>query len=281
MERPVLGVIMPGIENPMYGERALRVRRLAEARGYDVCIEDAAENARGEAGCVERLLERGVKGLIAMPASGITHGLYENLPVPAVLLGSRTESPELDHVVLDDYHAAYLVVSRLALCGRRRIAFLACPQSQGYAAADRLNGCQKAVKRQPEGERSQFILRPLASERLAESYAAARALLTLPEPPNAIAAQNDYIACGAMQAIFEAGLRAGKDVAVVGFDDMLLSRLPKLRLSSVAASGAPIADRAFSLLLRRLTEPARAGRCGLVLAPRLICRETFSGEPPC
>ncbi len=281
MGRPVLGVIIPGVENPMYGERALRVRRLAEARGYDVCIENAAESARGEAGCIESLVMRGAKGLIAMPATGALHGLYENLPVPAVLLGSRTESPCLDYVVLDDYHAAYLVLSRLVLCGRRRIAFLACPHAQGYAAADRLNGCQKAVRRQPESERSQFILRPLPSERLAESYAAARALLTLPEPPTAIVAQNDYIACGAVQAISEAGLTAGKDVAVVGFDDLLFSRLPKLRLSSVTAAGAPLPDRAFSLLLRRLTEPSRAGRCGIVLAPRLVLRETFSGEMPC
>lgn len=281
MERPALGVIIPGTENPLYGERALRVRRLAEARGYGVHIENAADCARGEAGCVESLLGRGIKGLIAMPASAAAHALYEKLPVPAVLLGSRTESADLDYVVLDDYHAAFLAVSRLVDCGRRRIAFLACPQAQGYAAIDRLNGCQKAVRRQPDGERSQFMLRPLSSERLDESCAAARALLALPEPPTAIVAQNDYIAYGAMQAVAEAGLTAGKDVAVIGFDDLLFSRLPKLRLTSVAESGCPLPDRAFSLLLRRLTEPVRAGRCGVVLAPRLVFRATFREEPPC
>ena len=281
MERPALGVIIPGLENPMHSERALRVRRLAKERGCDVCIENAAERESGEADCIKNLLARGIKGLIAMPASAASHTLYENLPMPAVLLGSRTESPALDYVVLDDYHAAYLVASRLFDCGRCRIAFLACPRAQGYAAADRLNGFQKAVRRQPDGERSRFILQPLSSERLTESCSAARALLRLPEPPTAIVAQNDYIAYGAMQAISEAGLIAGKDVAVVGFDDLLFSRLPKLRLSSVAAAGAPLPDRALLLLLRRLAEPSRAGRCGIVLAPRLALRATFPGEPPC
>ena len=206
--------------------------------------------------------------------------LYEKAPIPAVLLGSRTESCGLDYIVLDDYHAAFLVVSRLASCRHRRIAFLSYPGAQGYSALDRMNGFRKAVKRQGESQ-FEISIRTLPSEQLAVSCAETAKLLALPERPTAIVAQNDYIAYGALQAVSEAGLAVGRDVAVIGFDDLEYSWLSKISLSSVACEGPNLAARGFALMQRRLIEQGRAGRCGILLAPRLVFRRSFSGEPVC
>ncbi len=281
-----LGAVIPNDENPVHAEAAERLARLCGEAGYGFALENAAEDAGTPAaasahgGSLERLLSRGVSGVFALSVPVDKQWLYERVPVPTVLLGTRTESNALDYIVLDDYHAAFLVVSRLAACRHRRIAFLSFPGAQGYSALDRMNGFRKAVKRQGE---SQFDIRlsTLASERLADSCAAAAALLALPERPTAIVAQNDYIAYGALQAVSEAGLKLGRDVVVIGFDDLEYSSLPKISLSSVACEGPNLSTRGFSLMQRRLSEPCRVGRCGVLLAPRLVFRKSFTGETQC
>lgn len=286
MPERTLGAVIPNNENPVHAEAAERLERLCRAAGFGFKLESAGadteaaspDGAHGR--CIERLLSGGVSGIFALSAPVERQRLYEKVPVPTVLLGSRTESQTLDYIVLDDYHAAFLVVSRLARCRHKRIAFLSFPGAQGYSALDRMNGFRKAVKRQGE---SQFDIRiaTLSSERLADSCAAAAALLAQPEPPTAIVAQNDFIAYGALQAVSEAGLTVGRDVVVIGFDDLEYSSLPKLGLSSVACEGPNLSTRGFMLMQRRLAEGRCAGRCGILLAPRLVFRKSFTGETPC
>ena len=135
----------------------------------------------------------------------------------------------------------------------------------------------KAVRRSSFPDLSVRIT-VLPSEKLEAGYAAATQLLTSDQPPCAIVGQNDYIAYGALQALDDLGLAAGRDIAEIGFDNLSLSTLPKIRLSTVTTVGDSVAQRAFSLLMRRLTEPSRAGRCGCLLAPQLVFRESFPGK---
>lgn len=275
-----LGVIIPDLINPVHVENALRIERLGRSRGYSVCIENAACSPGREAEILEKLLAMDLCGLLVMSVSTETHRLYADMPVPTVLIGSRTEVPTLDYVALDDYHAAYLVVSRLADCGRKRVAFLSFAGAQGYSALDRMNGVRKAIKRSGD-EALTVEIAHLPAEGLRDSCQATEKLLGGETPPNAIVAQNDYIAYGAMQAVNEAGLVPGRDVAVIGFDNLLYSSLPKMRLSTVAVMGQPLPDRAFSILERRLNGAGRSGRRAILLAPRLIFRNSFPGAPPC
>ena len=53
-----------------------------------------------------------------------------------------------------------------------------------------------------------------------DGAASMRALLALPEPPDAVFCFNDLLALGALRTLAEAGLSVPGDVAVVGFDDI-------------------------------------------------------------
>ena len=52
------------------------------------------------------------------------------------------------------------------------------------------------------------------------AYFAAKALLEAREPPTAVVAARDILAMGACRAVTEAGLVLGRDVSVIGFDDI-------------------------------------------------------------
>src|SRR5204862_6803231 len=86
----------------------------------------------------------------------------------------------------------------------------------------------------------------------ASGYREACALLALPERPTAIVAASDLMALAALQAIREVGLEPGRDVAVVGFDDLEAAALAYPPLTTIRQDrqelGTTAATRAIQLI---------------------------------
>ena len=74
--------------------------------------------------------------------------------------------------------------------------------------------------------------------------------LALPQPPSAVVCYNDIVAMGATHALAERGLVVGRDMAVVGFDDIAEAAHNAPPLTTVSAD-----TREMGAALRR--EPAR------------------------
>lgn len=66
-------------------------------------------------------------------------------------------------------------------------------------------------------------------------YNAARRIIQSGDLPEAVFCANDQMAIGFLRAMQEHGLKAPEDIAVVGFDDILLSRCVQPTLSTVGA----------------------------------------------
>jgi DNA-binding LacI/PurR family transcriptional regulator len=86
------------------------------------------------------------------------------------------------------------------------------------------------------------------------------ALLSLPEPPDAVFCFNDLLALGAVRVLHERGLRIPADVAVVGFDDIEDSRYSTPTLTTVRPDKLRIAELAVQLLAERFDDGGGAGR---------------------
>ncbi|MBO9391796.1 LacI family DNA-binding transcriptional regulator [Caldilinea sp.] len=67
-------------------------------------------------------------------------------------------------------------------------------------------------------------------------YTVARRIIQSGDLPQAVFCANDQMAIGFLRAMQEHGLNAPEDIAVVGFDDILLSRCVQPTLSTVGAS---------------------------------------------
>lgn len=85
--------------------------------------------------------------------------------------------------------------------------------------------------------------------RRADGYAAARELLTRPQPPTAIFAANDLSALGAMTAAHELGLRVPDDVSIMGFDDIPEASNATPRLTTLAQPLHEMGARALRMLV--------------------------------
>jgi LacI family transcriptional regulator len=148
-------------------------------------------------------------------------------------------------------HAAgvRLALRHLHELGHRRIAHIAGARNT-VAGADRIAAFQ---------HESRVLGLELVDEYLREAdftsaggYRETSALLALDERPTAIVAASDLMALAALQAIRDAGLQPGREVAVVGFDDIEAAALAHPPLTTIRQDreklGTLAAERALELI---------------------------------
>jgi LacI family transcriptional regulator len=85
------------------------------------------------------------------------------------------------------------------------------------------------------------------------------AFLSRPDRPTAILAHTDMLAIKVMRTAIEMGLRIPQDIAVVGFDDILLTGYLSPALTTVHQPMEEIGKRAGELIFQRLTNTLPEG----------------------
>ena len=190
---------------------------------------------------------------------------------PAVFFGRPWGAEDAQHWVdVDGAAGTALAVDHLVALGHRRIAFLGWPAGSAVGD-DRRSGWVRALLRHrlPTGPQA------AAGEDLDEALAAAGTLLDRAEPPTAVVCASDVLAVGALHSLAERGLRAGRDVAVTGFDDSPVAALLSPGLTSVHQPLEEVASQVVGLLGGLLSAGAATSTTpssGVLVTPRLVVR---------
>ncbi len=148
-------------------------------------------------------------------------------------------------------HAAgvRMALGHLYELGHRRIAHVAGARNT-VAGADRIAAFRRETRLLGLDVPDEHIREADFSS--AGGYDAAAALLALDERPTAILAASDLMALAALQAIRDAELEPGRDVAVVGFDDIEAASLAYPPLTTIRQDreklGTLAAERALELI---------------------------------
>ncbi len=91
--------------------------------------------------------------------------------------------------------------------------------------------------------------------------------------PTAFVCASDTLAMGVLHTLHERGLRAGDDVAVVGFDDSQVAQVVRPGLSSVRQPLEEVAVEVVKALEGLLGHP-RVAHPGVLLTPTLEVRDS-------
>jgi LacI family transcriptional regulator len=255
-----IGLVMPTVGrggDPFMSELIAGVSAALNERDLDLIIT-AADDPAGELAAIRRIVDgRKVDGLIVPRTrwSDPRVDLLMELDVPFVCHGRTARAAE--HAWLDiDGEAAFAeATERLIGLGHRRIALINAPTTFTFAR-HRAAGFYKALKAaQLEAAADVTLLR--ARSEMGE--AATEALLAQETAPTAILCATDQIAIGALFAIRKRGLRAGRDVSVIGYDDLAIAGHAEPPLTTMRQA---IADEAMELVRLMLGavqgEPASA-----------------------
>lgn len=153
--------------------------------------------------------------------------------------------------------------------GHKRIAFLGTASSHAPEFFDRYKGYCQAIE--ASGLQVEPLLQRNALYTEEAGYKAACELLGSQHQFDAIFAACDLIAIGAMRALKAKGLRVPDDVAVVGFDDIVLANFSNPPLTTMKQDTL----LAGELLVKTLIDSIVGREVNNVLIPpRLIVRES-------
>ena len=146
----------------------------------------------------------------------------ESLGRPYVLIETEYQDTRpLGVTINTDNHAAIqAALAHLFALSHRRIGFIT-GRRQNRSSQERL-AAYKAVLEVLGVPPDDTLIRP-GTWLEPSGYDGAQALLALADPPTAIVAANDTMALGVMRAARTAGLTLGKDLSLVGFDDVALA----------------------------------------------------------
>jgi LacI family transcriptional regulator len=201
-----------------FGPMVRAARARATTLGCDILVCAPSQDHWLEAELVERAVGHGANGLVVLGgADGNPDILRSRWPgLPVVFVEYDTVGSRSAHVGIDNEAAMAEMVLHLAETGHSRIAHIT-GMLDSRVGAERMMAYRSTMQRLGYEPRPEYM--PTGDFLLRSGYEHTKALLALPEPPDAICCCSDVSAVGAIRAIQEAGLRCPEDVAVTGFDD--------------------------------------------------------------
>jgi DNA-binding LacI/PurR family transcriptional regulator len=237
----------------------------AEKRGYELILS-ALTASRDERRAVDSLNDFRFDALIMLGPPTSRPTLAGE--VPLVVVGWHVDHPAVDVVRTSDSIGMALAVGHLVAAGRRDIVHIdggpgsvADARREGYRAAMIANGLGAQIRILPGGITQ------------LDGYDAVRSLLDGESMPSAVVAFNDEVAVTVLEACRQAGVTVPGDVAVIGWDDSAISRLPHIDLTTVGQDAAVMAELALNRAIDRV-EGARIDARDIVLEPVLHVRGT-------
>jgi LacI family transcriptional regulator len=248
-----VGVIIPNLANPFFAVLLAGIETVLETAGLAVIVANSNESVEKQGGFVKRMREHGVDGLIICPAEGTGKELVDDAARWAMpfVQALRIVPDTVSDYASTDYHGGMQEATEyLISLGHRRIAFIS-GNRRHSAQADRLEGFLAAM--------NGAGFDPLFVMELELTHAAARAaapeIVRRPDAPTAVICFNDVIGLGLHRGFSDLGIALGRDLSLIGFDDVAEADLVRPGLASVATEPFKVGENAARLLLRRIREP--------------------------
>lgn len=249
-----IGVIIPELVHFFFSTVISGIESVAYEAGYSVILAQSNESVEREKKDIKALFNSRVDGMLLSISRETTN--YDHIEsiiskgVPVVFYDRMYTNPETSKVIVDDYVGAKEAVTHLIEQGCVRIAHL--EGAPGISISeDRKRGYLDALKEHHIPIKEGMIIE-CPSATLEEAEKVTKKLLTMAPIPDAIFANNDLLAMGAMMAIKEKGLKIPEDIALMGFSNWFFSQLMDPPLSSVDQPGFEMGQEAARLLIRQI-----------------------------
>lgn len=268
-----VGIVVSDFTNPFYAELAAGAESVLDQGGQVAFITHTEESLPRQERFLRRMLEQRADGVLISAAAGTRASAFQGFVdagIPVVQMLRAVDAHRFDYVSGDNRLGMSFATEHVMKLGHRRVAYLGSSVASSVAE-DRYGGYVDALTRHGVALDRARVASCLP--RWSDAKQAMNALLALSPPPTALVCFNDLLALGAMLAISESGRQPGRDVAVVGFDDIELASVWRPGLTTVAVRPREIGREAGRVLLERIAGARRPAE-RVLLAPRLVVRES-------
>ncbi len=272
-ESKTVGLAVHALTNPYFTRVSASIEAVLSLSGRMSFLCNTDESLDRQDRFLTALTEHNADGLILCSALGTTaehlNGRQKS-KMPIVLIARDVDGSGCDYVGNDDKQALYLSTLHIISKGHTRIAMLGGSKEtsvgklrrEGFITA--MNNSELTID--PE------LLFDCSADTLGGSEAASIALQS-DNQPTALVCFNDLVALGAVSKLYELGLQPGRDIAVIGCDNIEEGSRGYIQLSTVNVQKAAIGQEAAEILLKRLEQPGMPVQ-RIIKKPELIIRGT-------
>ena len=269
-----IGIVIPGVSSAFYAEVLEGVEHLLWEHNYHILLCNTGRNCEREQDLLRMLEEDCADGVIVfssfLPADRLAEMLEQQRA--AVVFSTDLQPPIAGVVNIDERASMLKAVKHLIKSGRRKLAYIG---TRGYNRAGR--------------ERHASFMAALAETGLTidpaavvvcddapweEGFDTSQRLLEAVPDVDAIICYNDYVAAGTLRGCQVMGRRVPDDVAIIGYDDILIARLtsPPLTTLRYTISNRRVGEMAAEMLLGRIQGNTEQDE--VILQHELLIRES-------
>lgn len=271
-----IGLILPDISNPFFAELSKGVERAAQKKHYSVIFCNSYDEGENDLKNLNILLSKQVDGIILAPSlhtedTELIRQMNEisktnNLPI--VLADRQVPGCDFDIARIDHQKGGFIATQYLLSLGYKKIGCITGPMStdsavlrhKGYLEALHLANIEADPALCYAGN-YQFDSGTHGAKHLIESGV------------RAIFSCNDLMAIGAARQARKMGYTPGKDISIIGFDDIPLSSLLDTPLTTINQQIYKMGTHCFHLLYDALQKTQKV-RQSIILRPSLIIRSS-------
>jgi DNA-binding LacI/PurR family transcriptional regulator len=269
-----IAVIVSSIMKDFYGNIAKGIEDVAKKRNYSVFICNSGDDPSRELDYLNALQEKRVDGIIITPTDRNADALKDivSFGIPVCFINRFLKGVDCDCVIVNNEEASYDAVRYLIGKKYRNIGFIS--GARGNSAAQlRYKGYRKALKEHGLEENPESVYFGASS---IESGCELADSLFRKTSPDAIYATNEHVGAGALQYMRREGIRVGKDIGFIMWDDPFWASLVDPKLTVISQPIYAMGTTAAELLFRRI-ERSHLGEpkpVRMVLEVDLIRRES-------
>lgn len=197
--------------------------------------------------------------------------IFQKLKVPCVFLDNPFPTVGVDSVSVDNYLGVYEAFEYLYDMGHREIGYIR-SKFPIICFEERMQAYYDGIGRHNLKRDTEYIMEvgylEEDTKRDVEEYLKNRTKL-----PTAFLADNDLLACRAVQVFKMMGLRVPEDVSVVGFDNRPICSFTEPKVSTIQLPGDQMGEMAVELLIKRMQYP---NTCSIKykIGPKLVVNES-------
>lgn len=267
-------LVVDDISNPYFHELYEGLDNILADAGAYTSILSSHDSVQRQDQLISSLWESDIAGVVLVPATGTTHvdlEEFENRRRPLFMAVRRIGKTPFDYVGANPMVGMQIATEHLVSLGHESIGFVG-GYKKNFAYSERYAGFASSLMNHGLDLNPRLVRNGGSTRDFGRS--AAEDLLATKDHPTALIAYNDLVALGIMDAIHAKGLVVGKDIAVIGYDDIPEASLQPVPLTSVATPAAKLGEMVGQALQNWSLDRSQGNPLDITYPPRLIVRES-------
>ena len=276
-----VGLVLRDLQHPYFSMIVKSVEERAYEMGFSVLLSDSSGDIEKEENQIKHFISLGVHGFIIASlsleyrATRYIQKLHEsNFPYVMV---SYIHDPDYWYIGSDHEYGGFIATEHLIHLGYQSIGYVHAEKGNLLSEV-RKNGYYRALLENDIPYNPDFIFYSAADsnkpgmDRFELGFQFGHKFIEMDQQPESLVFYNDMVALGFIKAVREADIRVPEDVAVVGYDDALISGYASVPLTTVHQPADQIGRTAVEVIQKRIDQVAIGNRT--IFKPSLVIRES-------